>query len=166
MERGNTTPKIMKYLLSVCGSLLCVVVFAQENDALLVQYAKKISEVKTLQSDFVEEKHLSLLSMPLESTGNVNFDKSAQQLNWQYQTPFQKGFLVEKDRVYRLQGSNKSPVQDAVGKMMAAQMLVWLTLDFDALQNDYQITLNQHEISFVPRSKGHKVVKQITVWRR
>lgn len=154
----------MKYLLSLLACLLGGVVLAQDNGALLTQYAQKISEVKTLQSDFTEEKHLSLLSTPLESKGHLSFDKGAQQLNWQYQIPFQKGFLIEKNQVYRLQGENKSPIQDAMGKMMAAQMLVWLTLDFETLQKDYQITLNQYEISFVPRLKDHKVVKQITVW--
>ena len=47
---------------------------------------------------------------------------------------------------------------------MAAQMLVWLTLDFETLQKEYQIALNQEEITFTPRAKDHKVVKQITVW--
>lgn len=154
----------MKYLFSLLACLLGSVVFAQDNSALLMQYAQKMNEVKTLQSDFAEEKHLSLLSTPLESKGHLVFDKNAQQLNWQYQVPFQKGFFIEKGQVYRLQGETKAPIQDAMGKMMAAQMMIWLTLDFEALQKDYQVTLNQYEIIFVPRTKDHKVVKQIRVW--
>ncbi len=137
---------------------------AQDSEVLLKQYAQKISEVKTLQSDFTEEKHLSLLSTPLQSKGNLSFDKTTQQLRWQYQTPFQKGFFIEKEQVYRLQGNDKTLIQDALGKMMAAQMLVWLTLDFETLQKEYQIALNQEEIIFTPRTKDHKVVKQIAVW--
>ncbi len=154
----------MKYILSFFMCLVGSMALAQDSEVLLKQYAQQISEVKTLQSDFTEEKHLSLLSTPLESKGKLSFDKTAQQLHWQYQTPFQKGFLMEKEHVYRLQGNDKTLIQDALGKMMAAQMLVWLTLDFETLQKEYQIALNQEEITFTPRAKDHKVVKQITVW--
>ena len=62
-----------------------------------------------------------------------------------------------------MQGSSKLPVQNAFGRMMAAQMVVWLTLDFPTLEQQYDITLHGREIIFVPRNKAHKAVKQITV---
>ena len=51
---------VLVMLLGMCTSLA----FAQAEEDLLLQYAKKISQVKTLQSNFSEEKHLSLLSQP------------------------------------------------------------------------------------------------------
>lgn len=154
----------MKQKLTLLFLFFSCLAFAQADADLLTKYAAQISQVKTLQSDFTEEKHLSLLNQPIQSTGRLSFDKQAQKLYWHYQTPFQNGFLIEKNKIYRLQGATKTPVKDAMGKMMAAQLLVWLTLDFDALQRDYEITLHGAEIAFTPRAKAHKVIKQIVVW--
>ena len=153
----------MKYLFL----LLCfcpLIGFAQPEKAPLVSYAEKINQVKTLQSHFTEEKHLSVLSQPLESSGRFSFDKQVQQLIWIYEKPFQNGFLIEQDRVFRLKNKQKEPVKQAAGKMMAAQILVWLTLDFETLQKDYLIAADKNVLTFTPRQPAHKVVKQITVW--
>lgn len=154
----------MKYGLGIVFCCLTLFAFAQTETDLLTQYAGQINRVETLQSNFSEEKHLLILDQPIESTGQLSFDKNAQKLYWQYLTPFQNGFLIEKEQVYRLQGKNKAPVQNAMGRMMAAQMVVWLTLDFNSLKRDYEITVNGRELTFTPRNKAHKVVKQITVW--
>ena len=48
----------MKYIANVLFLFLGSMAWAQESGALLAQYAQQISQVKTLQSNFVEEKHL------------------------------------------------------------------------------------------------------------
>ncbi|MBQ4282393.1 MAG: outer membrane lipoprotein carrier protein LolA [Lachnospira sp.] len=153
----------MKYYLSLLLCLLFTLPWAQEANDALQNYAKQISTVHTLQSNFIEEKHLSLLSEPIQSEGILSFNKNTQQLRWQYQKPFENGFLIEKNKVYRLQGTTKKPIESAMGRLFMAEMLVWLTLDFDSLQKNYSITLNGSEITFVPYHKEHKVVKKITV---
>ena len=154
----------MKYGWIICLGVFASSVFAQTNSDLLAQYAQQINQVNTLQSNFSEEKHLSLLDQPIESTGQFSFDKNAQKLYWQYQHPFQNGFLIEKEQVYRLQGEKKELVQNTMGRMMAAQMVIWLTLDFDSLQQNYKVSLEGHKITFVPHNKTHRIVKEITVW--
>ena len=154
----------MKYGLSLFFCLLCVFCWAQTQKTSLQNYAKQINTVQTLQSNFSEEKHLSLLSQPIQSEGTLAFDKHSQKLRWQYKKPFENGFLIEEDEVYRLQGPTKKPIESAMGRMFLAEMVVWLTLDFDSLQKNYDITLNNSEITFVPRHKEHKVVKKIIVW--
>lgn len=155
---------MMKYAWSVILLFLTPLLFAQAQDSVLADYARQIGEVKTLKSRFSEEKHLSLLSAPIESAGELSFDKAAQTLLWQYKTPFQNGFIIEKENVYRVDGNTQTRVKDAMGKMMAAQLVVWLTLDFNSLKQTYEIALSGREITFTPRAKTHKVVKQITVW--
>lgn len=154
----------MKYGLSLFLGLFFTLAWAQQEVSSLQSYAKQINAVQTLQSNFTEEKHLSLLSQPIQSEGTLAFDKNTQKLRWQYKKPFENGFLIEKEKVYRLQGPLKKPVESAMGRMFMAEMLVWLTLDFDSLQKNYQITLNGSKITFVPLLKEHKVVKKITVW--
>lgn len=145
--------------------LICLSVSAQHvKKPSLQDYAARLKEVKTLTSNFVEEKHLALLSQPMQSTGTLNFDKDAQKLRWQYKTPFENGFLIEKNRISRLKNSQKQPIQNAMGRLMAGQMLQWLTLDFDTLSKTYHITLNGQEITFIPRDKNNQAVKKITVW--
>ncbi len=154
----------MKYYLSL---LLCLAVcfsWAQSKEDALHNYAQKISTVQTLQSNFIEEKHLALLDQPIQSQGTLAFDKKAQKLRWQYQIPFENGFLIEKDRSYRLQAHTKKPIESAMGRMFINEMLVWLTLDFDSLQKNYHITHEGTQITFTPLLKEHKIVKKITVW--
>lgn len=149
--------------LSVC--LVTVSALAQDTQAPSLQhYATLLKEVKTLTSNFVEEKHLALLSSPVQSNGTLTFDKAAQKLRWQYQTPFENGFLIEKNRISRLKNNQKQPIQNAMGRLMAGQMLQWLTLDFDTLSKTYHVALNGQEITFTPRDKNNQAVKKITVW--
>ncbi len=152
-----------KYGILLIAGMWGSFVFGQEPDAVMRDYATRFGEVKTLQSDFTEEKHLALLSQPIQSEGTLVFDKQAQKLRWQYQKPFENGFLMEKDHVYRVQGIQKLPIRHALGRMMAAQMLVWLTLDLEVLQQEYVISFQKREIRFTPRLKDHKLIKQITV---
>ena len=154
----------MKYKLLIGLSLLASWALAQEDTSLLADYARQMEQVKTLQSNFTEEQHLSLLTQPLESSGRLSFDKNAKKLYWQYERPFQNGFLIEKEQVYRLQGNVKQPVQNKMGRMAAAQMVVWLTLDFESLKQDYQMALQGRMLTFTPRNQAHKVVKKIIVW--
>lgn len=143
----------------------CFLVHAQAvKKPSLQDYAALLKEVKTLTSNFTEEKHLALLSQPVQSSGTLNFDKTAQKLRWQYKTPFENGFLIEKNRISRLKNNQKQPIQNAMGRLMAGQMLQWLTLDFDTLSKTYLITLNGQEITFTPRDKNNQAVKKITVW--
>jgi len=158
----------MRYLLGLFACLMFAAAWAQQpanpHADVLQTYAKQMDSVQTLTSRFTEEKHLSLLSQPLQSSGIFSFDKNARQLRWQYQKPFANGFLIEADKVYRLQQGEKKPVRQALERMFMAEMLAWLTLDFDALQKNYNITPNGPEITFTPRNDGHKIVREIVVW--
>jgi len=151
----------MKYYLAFIF-LFVFSCFAYCEGKTLEEYAAEMNTVSTLKSSFKEQKNLSLLSLPIESEGFLIFDKKAQKLLWHYQKPFDNGFLIEKDLIFRIQNGTKQQVQNAVGKIMAAQMLIWLTFDFDSLKQNYNITLTQSGIVFVP-IKSHKVIKQITV---
>ncbi len=154
----------MKYYLMLIFCLFTVSVFAQTDKDLLLKYAEAIEEVQSLYSRFSEEKHLSLLNRPLESEGFIIFDKKTKKLRWQYQKPFEKGFLIEQNDVYQLINGEKQLVKNAVGRMMAVQILMWLTLDFESLKNSYQISADKNIISFIPKDASNKTVKQITVW--
>lgn len=152
----------MKYYLSLLLCLSFSFAWAQQQE-ILQQYARQINSVQTLRSNFVEDKHMSLLDKPIQSQGVLAFDKNMQKLRWQYQKPFQNGFLIEKGEVYRLQGKEKNPVRSTMGRMFMAEMLVWLTLDFDSLKKDYNIEADGSTLTFSPRQE-HKVVKKIIVW--
>lgn len=154
----------MKYAIAFLMGLFPLFAFGTPQADMLARYAAQLSEVKTLTSDFMEEKHLALLTQPIQSQGTLSFDKTAQKLRWQYQKPFTNGFIVEGARVYRLQNEQKKPVQNTMGRVMASQMLVWLTLDFESLQKNYDIVLKENQIVFTPKEQTHKVVKQIIVW--
>ena len=84
----------MKYYLSLLLCLFFTLSWAQKEDLVLQNYAKQMNSGETLRSNFVEEKHLSLLDQPIRSEGIFLFNKNTQKLRWQYQKPFENGFLI------------------------------------------------------------------------
>ena len=132
-------------------------------DELSDRLAAQLAQVKTAQSFFTEEKHLSLFTAPVTSEGIFIFDKTAQKLRWEYQKPFAKGFVIEGQKVFSVREGKKTPVKNALGKNMAAQMMVWLTLDMKALAKTYRVTQQEDKLIFIPLTPN-EVIDNITVW--
>ena len=128
------------------------------------ELSAQLAQVKTAQSRFTEEKHLSLFTRPLVSEGILIFDKAAQKLRWEYQKPFAKGFIIEGKKIFRVQNGQKLPVKNALGRTAAAQMMVWLTLDIDELVKTYRLTREEDKLVFTPLNPANDVIAHITVW--
>jgi outer membrane lipoprotein-sorting protein len=64
------------------------------------QKLKEISKsVNTMQSDFIQEKYLTVLSDKIVSTGKFYFKKE-NQLRWEYNSPFNYLIILSNDKVY------------------------------------------------------------------
>jgi outer membrane lipoprotein-sorting protein len=144
-------------------SLLLGYAWAGYADELSDKLAAQMAMVKTARSHFTEEKHLSLFTEPVVSEGIFIFDKAQQKLRWEYQKPFAKGFVIEGKKVFRVQDGRKTALKSAMGKTAAAQMMVWLTLDIDALSKTYRIAQQADKLIFTPITPN-EVIDHIAVW--
>lgn len=79
-----------------------------------VAFKQKLNEisksVNTIQSDFIQEKYLTVLSDKIVSSGKFFFKKE-NQLRWEYTSPFKYLIILNNDKVY-IKDDNKSNQYD------------------------------------------------------
>ncbi len=161
--------KLLTVLLCLCGPLAWAQEEPSQNTADNVPiYAREIMNrfgaVETLQSNFTQEKHLTLLAEPVESKGKFMFSKKGAQLRWEYTEPFQNGFLMDGDKTFRLEKGVKKTVKGVMARNTAAQMLVWLTFDLKTLGETYDIAYFDGGVTLTPKNDKNSLLDKITVW--
>lgn len=79
-----------------------------------IAFKQKMNEVtksvNTIQSDFVQEKYLTVLSEKIVSSGKFFFKKE-NQIRWEYTSPFKYLIILNNDQVY-IKTENKSTQYD------------------------------------------------------
>lgn len=85
----------------------CISIFSQPqgfkqlaNSSGFKQKLNEISKsINTIQSEFIQEKHLTVLSDKIVSSGKFFFKKE-NQLRWEYTSPFKYLIILSNDKVY------------------------------------------------------------------
>lgn len=155
----------MKKILTVLFCLASAPLWAQaeQKSAREQEIIARFGAVETLQSKFTQEKHLTLLSEPVESKGSLMFAKKSAQLRWEYTEPFQNGFLMDNGQTYRLEKGIKKTVKGVMARNTAAQMLVWLTFDLKTLGETYHIAYFDGGVTLTPKNDKNRLLDKITV---
>jgi outer membrane lipoprotein-sorting protein len=114
-------------------------------DPVLVRIENLASGVQTLESDFVQEKHLAVFQEVLLSRGRFYYARE-DRLRWELLTPVQSGFVLNGQsgrRWHSRTGDSESfdLNSDPVMKIVAGQLLAWTRADFPALRREYRIVL-------------------------
>ncbi|UFS69363.1 outer membrane lipoprotein carrier protein LolA [Geomonas sp. RF6] len=114
-------------------------------ESVFQQLQRTASGVRTLSSDFVQEKHLSMFKTVVSSKGRFNFNKP-DQLRWEITAPVASGFVLKGDKGRRWHahtGRTESfqISQEPVMKLVADQLLSWAQADFARIQKEYRITV-------------------------
>lgn len=130
---------------------------------IFVSIAKGASEIKTISSDFVQERRTSMLKEPLIATGRFFFEKP-ERLRWEFLKPSQSGFTINGEKAKRW-GDNPEQLQPfEIGKepalrTTAEQVFAWARGDFTWIEKRYQIMIGSEEpltIMLTPRSPEEK----------
>ncbi len=87
--------------------------------------------VKSIRTEFLQEKHLPILTRPLISRGNLIFQAPAS-LRWQYSSPVQSLLLLHNGRVRKFsQQAGKLVEERSTGmdgmEMVIGEISLWLT---------------------------------------
>lgn len=109
----------MKYRLTfiLLSSLLCLTCRAQkafspqEQKQMVAQVEKAAAGIKTMQCDFTQIKHLSLLNNEMKSTGKM-YCKNGNMLRWEYTSPYKYCFVLNGNKVMLKDAGNKTNVID------------------------------------------------------
>ena len=137
-------------VLLVPGSVFCSQLqkdrsSAGEQDHIFSEIAKAATKVTTLKSDFVQERHLSMLEDVLISKGMFYY-KKRDRLRWELTKPVSSGFAVSGKQAKRWDGKSGRTqtfevYQVPFIKLFTDQVFAWATADFKQLQKDYNIEI-------------------------
>ncbi len=168
--------RIFKILFII--TVFCVKnVFAQgvvnvDVNSILKDLESKMSQVKTISTDFIQEKDLALLSQKLVLKGKVYLQKP-NLLAWHVSTPLKYSMLM-KGSVIRQWDEDSNKVQEfnlsRMPSMQAAveQMNSWFSGSYISMQKDYIINVlkqNPIVLEFLPKenSLAYSLIEKVTV---
>ncbi len=97
---------MIKNIIFLCLFILInVSVFAQEykplqdKESFISELKKASAETQTIQSDFIQEKYLSVMSEKIESKGTFSFKKE-NKLRWEYSEPLFYMIVINGSTMY------------------------------------------------------------------
>lgn len=92
--------KQLIFLLLISQSIMAQNFKAVKDTTALKQKIENMSKtVNSIESDFVQEKNLSMLSEKITSKGNFKFKKE-NMLRWEYHTPYKYLIVINKDKIW------------------------------------------------------------------
>ncbi len=133
---------------------------APSEDTRRAEIAARFGAVTSIESRFTQEKHMALLDAPVTSEGFFYFQKPGR-IRWQYEKPFQNGFLIKDGKTFRLEKGKKEEQKNPMAQNVAAQLLTWLTFDLPALSKQYAVEFTPDGVTLTPLADG--LVKRIAV---
>lgn len=134
---------------------------AAEVDSVLTRLEGVAAGVKSLSSDFVQEKHLAMFEEVLTSKGRFVFVKP-DRLRWELLEPVNSGFVLQgnEGRRWSDRSGRTEPfdlAKEPVMKLVAEQLLSWARADFVKLRKEYRISLVREkpvQLRLDPLAKG------------
>ena len=92
-------------------------------------------DIRTVQADFTQEKHLQILAQPLLSHGRLIFD-TPDRLRWEYEAPLPSVLLMNEGRVQRFVKTGPTWTEDASAALPAMSFVMqeigrWMNGRFD-----------------------------------
>jgi len=82
-----------------------------------------VSSIHSIQADFIQEKHLKILTHPLVSKGTFTF-QTPQSLRWEYQTPIPSILLMYGGKVKKFIARDGRLVEDGGMQLGAMQVVM------------------------------------------
>jgi outer membrane lipoprotein-sorting protein len=79
--------------------------------------------ITSLSAEFVQEKHMKILSRPLVSSG-VFYFQAPGSLRWEYRSPLRNILLMNKDGTERYVGTETGLVKEAGANLQAMQVVL------------------------------------------
>ncbi len=140
---------------------LCAAAAREAPAELLERLNAKAEAVRTVNTAFVQEKHLEMLQHKLTIHGKVYMEKP-DRLAWHVEEPI-RYIMVMDDRAIRQwdaesgQKSGMALDKNPALRMAVDQMRKWFSGDYRQLRYDYRITLDEEDpvsLTFVPLAEN------------
>jgi outer membrane lipoprotein carrier protein len=120
-----------------------------ETEAVLQALKQAAADVRTVQSDFVQEKRLKAFSRGMRSEGRMYLEKP-DKLRWEYLSPGKSGFAVNGGSARRWsefepESEPFALEDDPLAKAVSQQLLAWAGVDLERLGTRFAMVAEQAE---------------------
>ena len=131
---------------------------SSELQLFLQNIQKASDEVSSFSSDFTQEKHLAMFTIPVKFEGKLAIIRP-DKLRWEFLSPLPSVLILNGDKGVRC--SDKSSAEhfqlstDPIMKMVAEQLWLWLGGDYSKLNTLYDLEKREEATLFIlPKDKG------------
>ena len=107
---------IMAFLFSCTGLIAQTAMSAADASTLRTKVKEVAAKTKTVNSDFIQYKHIDFLSNDIESNGQLAF-KAPDMVKWEYVKPFAYSILFKNKTLYINDAGNKSNIDVGSSKL-------------------------------------------------
>lgn len=129
------------------------------------------AKVTTIESDFVQEKNLSILSNKIVSKGNFCFQKE-NNIRWEYLQPYKYLIIISKEQMYIKEEKNEKRY-DIQSNKMFQEMNKFISgcIQGDILKNEKEYNASFFEVpgsyvvGLVPKAAAMKeMLQEVRIW--
>lgn len=99
-----------KFLVALFFCLSMMVASAQDQKAIIEKINQVCAEMKTMECDFVQTKHMKILNDKMVSEGKMSYQQP-NALRWEYTTPYTYTFILNDNKIL-LKNNCRSDVID------------------------------------------------------
>ena len=110
-----------KFLLTLFISILPLMLMAQSEADIIKQIDRANAEMKSLECDFVQTKHLKLLNDKMVSYGKMYYQQPSL-LRWEYTKPYTYVFILNSNQVL-LKNAQREDVVDVNNNKMFKEIV-------------------------------------------
>ena len=144
----------------------------QGLNTILETLQDKMSEVSTIQTDFIQEKNLELFKQKLILKGKIFIQKPGM-LSWRVFTPIRYSLVINGSQISQWdqdsdQVQSVSLAKNPSFQVAIQQMQNWFSGTYKSMQGDYQISLislQPLKLEFIPKEKSvaRNFIQRVTV---
>jgi outer membrane lipoprotein-sorting protein len=140
-------------------------------DAFKLKLHTMSSAVNTIESNFIQEKKLSVLSNTLISKGHFWFKKESN-IRWEYMQPYRYMIIISQDKIF-IKEENSQKQYDIQSNKMFQEMNRFISgcIQGDILKNDKDYRMGYFEdsryffVTLVPVSeKMRQMLNEVQIW--
>ena len=144
---------------------------AKDADGVFARIEKTVSGVKTVASEFRQERRIAMLKEPALSNGRFYYEKP-DKLRWEFIDPAPSGFLVNGRLAKQWKGKGNPGEafdiqQNPVIRLIVDQIVAWTKADFAWIEQRYSIAVvkdNPIVLKLIPRSsKENKYIDHLLI---
>ena len=170
MEKIMRFKILLKTLFKFSFLIMLFLIIGQNTvfadvDTVLSDVEENMSSIETIQTSFIQNKHMAMFDMPIVIKGKI-FIQNPDKFAWIVEEPIVYSLIISKDKVIKWDESNGIQVislnDNPMFKSMIEQITFWFSGSYASCKNDYDIKLIAEEpgiLEFTP--KKHNPASQM-----